>query len=52
MNTFLKLFADLSVGVRAARYRRVLNELNDRQLADIGLARDAIGIRAAELARR
>jgi uncharacterized protein YjiS (DUF1127 family) len=52
MNTFSKLFAGFSEGIRVARFHRALNQMSDRQLADIGISRDDIARRAIELAQK
>ena len=52
MNTFSKIFAGFSEGVRVARFHRALYQMSDRQLADIGLRREDIARRAIELAQQ
>lgn len=52
MSTFSRVFGSISQGFRAARYTQALNQLSDRQLADIGLTRGEIARRAFELAEK
>ncbi len=51
MNNFKRYAAGVAEGFLTARYFQALSQMNDRQLADIGLARTDIARRARELAR-
>lgn len=51
MSKFRRAAAGLAEGFMAARFHQALNDLSDRQLADIGLTRAEIPERARELAR-
>ena len=51
MSRFSRFFGGISEGFRAARYNQALNQLSDRQLADIGLSRGELPRHALELAR-
>jgi uncharacterized protein YjiS (DUF1127 family) len=52
MSRFSNYFAGVSERFKAARFSHVLNEMSDRQLADIGVSRAEIPRRAREMARR
>ena len=56
MNTFTRtaarFAAGLTDGLMAARHHHALSRMSDRQLADIGLSRENISLRALELAQR
>jgi uncharacterized protein YjiS (DUF1127 family) len=52
MNTFTRIFSGLAEGMRAARFHQTLSRMSDRQLADIGIAREQIARRAIELAQQ
>lgn len=52
MSKLSNFFSGISEGFRAARYSQTLNQLSDRQLADIGLTRSDISRRAMDLARK
>ena len=51
MSMFKRVAAGFAEGFMASRYHQALNNLSDRQLADIGLTRETIVRRAYELAR-
>ena len=51
MNTFNRVAARLTEGFTAARTHHALSRMSDRQLADIGLTRENISLRALELAQ-
>ncbi len=51
MNKFTRTAARFAEGFMAARHHHTLSRMSDRQLADIGLSRDNISLRALELAQ-
>ena len=51
MSTFRRVAAGVAERFLTARYHQALSGLSDRQLADIGLTREGISLRARELAR-
>ncbi len=51
MTNFRRFAAGVAEGFRTARFHQALAGMNDRQLADLGLARADISQRARELAR-
>ncbi len=51
MNTFTRTAARFAEGVMAARHNHALRRMSDRQLADIGLTRENVSLRALELAQ-
>ncbi len=51
MRTFKRVAAGLAEGFLTARYHEALRQMNDHQLADLGLTREGIPQRARELAR-
>ena len=51
MSRFRRAAASIAQGFMAARYHQALSNMNDRQLAEIGLTRETISRRAFELAR-
>jgi len=52
MSGFARFASGLAEGFKAARYYEALKHMNDRQLADIGTSREAIGRRVFELAQK
>lgn len=51
MNRFARTFSSLTDGFNTARLNHTLNRMSDRQLADIGLSRENVSLRALELAQ-
>ena len=51
MSRLSQFFGGISENFRAARFHHALNQLSDRQLADIGLSRNDLTRRSRELAR-
>ena len=51
MNSFTRAFSSLTAGFNTARLNHTFNRMSDRQLADIGLSRENISLRALELAQ-
>ncbi len=51
MNRFRRATAGVAERFLTARYHEALSSLSDRQLADIGLTRENISLRALELAQ-
>ncbi len=52
MSKFTRVAARLSEGLMVAGYHHALRQMSDRQLADIGLTRENISLRALELAQK
>ena len=52
MNRFRRAAAGIAERFLTARYHQALSGMSDRQLADIGLSRDNISLRALELAQK
>jgi uncharacterized protein YjiS (DUF1127 family) len=51
MNRFARAFTTLTDGFHTARLNHTFNRMSDRQLADIGLSRENVSLRALELAQ-
>ncbi len=52
MNRFARAaLVTLTEGFNAARTQHTLNRMSDRQLADIGLTREHVSLRALEMAQ-
>ncbi|MEP0324321.1 DUF1127 domain-containing protein [Bauldia litoralis] len=52
MSRFSNYFAGFSERFKAARFNQVLNQMSDRQLADLGVTRADIPRHAREMAHR
>ena len=52
MSRFSDYFAGVSERFKAARFNQILNQMSDRQLADMGFARADIPSHARKMARR
>ena len=52
MSRFRNAAAGIAERFMAARYKQALSGLSDRQLADIGLTRETLSLRARELAQK
>lgn len=52
MSGFSNYFATVSERFKAARFNQVLNQMSDRQLADLGFSRATIPEHARQMARR
>ncbi len=52
MNRFSRAFNSLTTSLSTARLNHTLNRMSDRQLADIGLSRENVSVRALELAQK
>jgi uncharacterized protein YjiS (DUF1127 family) len=52
MSRFSNYFTGVSERFKAARFNQILNQMSDRQLADMGFTRGDIPRRAREMARR
>ncbi len=51
MNRFARVLNSLTDGFNTARVQHRLNRMSDRQLADIGISRDNVSLRALALAQ-
>ena len=51
MTSFTRVFTSFADGFKTARLHHTLNRMSDRQLADIGLSRENVSLRALAMAQ-